>query len=165
MTLQLSASELITILRKHIAGCGLIRSDAQLAIQFSTADGQPLQDITARLTQVDDPSEILAAVCEEFNVTSEALLGPSRPESLVIPRHMLMSLLYLSGMNLTDVANYVGRRDHNSATNAVENVRDWIETQPAFAQRARSLAGRFGLDLSDLRRRSDRHKTPQIAVA
>jgi chromosomal replication initiation ATPase DnaA len=67
---------------------------------------------------------IQISVCEYYNLPLERMLSEQRPEGIVWPRQIAMSLAYeLSHLSTTDLAPLFNRRDHGTILNACSRVR------------------------------------------
>ena len=70
-----------------------------------------------------DMQAIIDAVCEEFSVLPHELLSKGRPARVVFPRHVCMDIAAtLTTMNYTEIAQSLGRKEHSTVTNAIEQV-------------------------------------------
>lgn len=69
-----------------------------------------------------DPSEIIDAVCQYYQIGKRKLLGDSRSRPIARPRQILMYLLRTDfGIPLEEVGRIVGR-DHTTVMHAVEKI-------------------------------------------
>lgn len=114
---------------------------AQLRTQLDSIESALLQcrDELRRLDPVpvqDKAARYLRAVCREYEVHPEAILGPMRTDRVVEPRHVLCWLLHRhTDLTAGEIAVACGRHDHGSATWAIRRVEERMETEAAFARR------------------------------
>ena len=67
--------------------------------------------------------EIKLMVCDEFRVSRENLIGPSRLSIYSGPRHIAMALCRrITGLSLEAIAKEFNRRDHTTVLNAVDKT-------------------------------------------
>jgi chromosomal replication initiator protein len=76
---------------------------------------------------------IIAMVAEEFRITPEQMIGPTRPSFIAHPRLVAMRLIYEEvKLPLGITGNIFGGRHHTSVIYAIEKVSDLCDTEPAF---------------------------------
>jgi len=69
------------------------------------------------------PQEIIKTVCNYFNVKQSHLKGPSRVESVVLPRQIVMYLLQKElGLKLMEIARILRKKDHTTVLHAEEKI-------------------------------------------
>lgn len=70
-----------------------------------------------------DPTKVIDAVCDYYEVGKRSLLGDSRARPIARPRQILMYLLRTDlGIPLEEVGRLVGGRDHTTVMHAVEKI-------------------------------------------
>lgn len=92
-----------------------------------------LQDKHARqrstINKKITPEMILQLVNETFKVTTQQLCGRRRKKEVVTPRQMAMFLLRNEiGMNLADIGDLLGGRDHTTVLHGCEKIKNEIDT-------------------------------------
>lgn len=71
---------------------------------------------------------IAARVASIFGIRYDDLFGKRRPEHIVWPRHIAMSLIYeICDESLSDVGTFFGGRDHGTVMHAIRNVKNRCE--------------------------------------
>lgn len=76
-----------------------------------------------------DPSEMVEAVSNYYQIGKRALLGDSRERAVARPRQVLMYLLRTSlGISLEEVGRLVGNRDHTTVMHAVSKITELATT-------------------------------------
>jgi chromosomal replication initiation ATPase DnaA len=84
---------------------------------------------------------VINGVRQEWNVEESLILGETRPEEVIQPRHCAMSIFYrLANLpplttSLSDVARLFNRKNHCTVLNALKMVRNRRETDPVFRDR------------------------------
>ena len=69
------------------------------------------------------PQEVIKAVCTYFNVRQSHLKGPSRVESIVLPRQITMYLLQKElGLKLMEIAHILKKKDHTTVLHAEKKI-------------------------------------------
>jgi len=95
------------------------------------------------------PLEVLArAVCQVYRISIADLIGPSRKQNVVRPRHVFFYIARLQGSaTLKDVGHYCGGRDHSSVIHGASQVENALSIEndlPQIIQTIRaSLPPRF----------------------
>lgn len=75
-----------------------------------------------------NPKEILAAVCQVWQVPIYAVLSERRHHSIVVPRHVVMALMYrLTKRSYPRIGQALGGRDHTTILHGVRKMRPHIE--------------------------------------
>ena len=76
-----------------------------------------------------DPSEVITAVSDYYQIGKRALLGDSRQRTVARPRQILMYLLRTHlGISLEEVGHLVGDRDHTTVMHAVGKITELATT-------------------------------------
>jgi chromosomal replication initiator protein len=71
-----------------------------------------------------NPKEVVETVASYFNLKPAVLRGERRKKDLVWARHIAMYLLRIDlGVALTDVGEYLGRKDHTTVIHAVDKIK------------------------------------------
>jgi chromosomal replication initiator protein len=79
---------------------------------------------------------IQQAVAKEWGVTTEGLKSKTRTKTLTIPRQVAMHLMReLLGMQLVEIGNAFGGRDHSTVIHSLERVSEMVKDDPDFARR------------------------------
>lgn len=86
------------------------------------------------------PLKVISTVAKYFDYRNKDLLGGSRKADLVIARHIAMYFLRVTlKMNLTDVADIMGGRDHTTVMHAVEKMESEIEKNVDIRRKVMAL--------------------------
>ena len=92
---------------------------------------------------------IQSAVAREFGVTPDGLKSKTRTKTLTTPRQVAMFLgRELLGMQLVEIGNAFGGRDHSTVIHSLERVQEEMKIDPGFAEKV----GRLRKSLEELRR-------------
>ena len=92
---------------------------------------------------------IQAAVAQEWGVTPDGLKSKTRTKTLTTPRQVAMFLgRELLGMQLVEIGNAFGGRDHSTVIHSLERVAEGMKEDAGFAERV----GRIRKALEELRR-------------
>src|SRR3982750_3732455 len=85
-------------------------------------------------------STIQQAVAKEWGVTVEGLRSKTRTKTLTIPRQIAMHLMRdLLGMQLVEIGNAFGGRDHSTVIHSLEKVQANISEDPSLKHRIANL--------------------------
>lgn len=90
------------------------------------------------------PKQIIAKVCEYFNIKEVDLRGPKRVKGLVFPRHLVMHILS-EELNLTveKIGELLGGRDHTTVMHGRDKIKKLVladrEVQRIFIEVKQSL--------------------------
>ena len=83
---------------------------------------------------------IQQAVAREWGVTTEGLRSKTRTKTLTIPRQVAMHLMReLLGMQLVEIGNAFGGRDHSTVIHSLERVGEMVKEDPDFARRVQKV--------------------------
>jgi chromosomal replication initiator protein len=83
---------------------------------------------------------IQQAVAKEWGVTTEGLRSKTRTKNLTIPRQVAMHLMReLLGMQLVEIGNAFGGRDHSTVIHSLERVGEMVKEDPDFARRVQKV--------------------------
>lgn len=83
---------------------------------------------------------IQLAVAREWGVTTEGLRSKTRTKTLTIPRQVAMHLMReLLGMQLVEIGNAFGGRDHSTVIHSLERVSEMVKEDPDFARRVQKV--------------------------
>ena len=75
------------------------------------------------IRQKPTPEKIIEAVCSHFKLNPDALCGPSRKASLILPRQILMYFLRKElHLPLEQVGRFVGGRDHSTIIYGIDKI-------------------------------------------
>jgi len=97
--------------------------------------GQPGEESTALSSHV-----IQQAVAKEWGVTTDGLRSKTRTKTLTVPRQVAMYLMRdLLGMQLVEIGNLFGGRDHSTVIHSLERVAAMVEEDPEFGRRISRL--------------------------
>jgi chromosomal replication initiator protein len=92
-------------------------------------------------TQRTVPIEtIIRAVCEEFHLTTEELLANRRFSRIAWPRQVVMGLARtLTDMSLNEIAEAMGKKDHNTVFYAHTKMIDICSVDPEERRRVNRI--------------------------
>ena len=75
-------------------------------------------------------------VAREWGVSSEGLRSKTRTKALTVPRQIAMYFMReLLGMQLVEIGNSLGGRDHSTVIHSLERVVARMREEPAFSQK------------------------------
>ncbi len=70
------------------------------------------------------PKEVLASICEFFNLSLKDLTGPKRQKELVLPRHIAMYILSEeTKMTVEGIGQLLGNRDHTTVMHGRDKIK------------------------------------------
>ena len=79
---------------------------------------------------------IQQAVSKEWGVTPEGLKSKTRTKTLTVPRQIAMFLAReMLGMQLVEIGNAFGGRDHSTVIHSLERVAESVRSDPSVRQR------------------------------
>ncbi len=82
-----------------------------------------------------DLERVLRCVCAEFNVAPAVLKGRSRTQKVYEARAAFVHLAgKITRRNKSDLGRFL-ERDHGAISHAEGRARDWLDTDPAYAER------------------------------
>ena len=85
---------------------------------------------------------IQSAVARDFGVTPDGLKSKTRTKTLTVPRQVAMHLCReLLGLQLVEIGNAFGGRDHSTVIHSLERVSETTAEDPAFGERVARLRG------------------------
>src|ERR1041385_2803619 len=85
---------------------------------------------------------IQLAVAREWGVTTDGLKSKTRTKTLTIPRQVAMHLMReLLGMQLVEIGNAFGGRDHSTVIHSLERVSEMVKEDEGFARRVQKIEG------------------------
>jgi len=83
-----------------------------------------------------DVNTVQHTVAKEWGVTPDGLRSKTRTKTLTTPRQVAMHLLReLLGLQLVEIGNAFGGRDHSTVIHSLERVQEMIAEDPAFGAR------------------------------
>ncbi len=106
------------------------RLDVPLAMEALT-DASFTQRRTATTA-----TDVLKAVCAEFDISEKDLLGRQRKREIVRPRHVAMYLLReQTDSSLVEIGRTMGGRDHTTVLHGIERIENDLETDTQLRSR------------------------------
>jgi chromosomal replication initiator protein len=94
-------------------------------------------DTRVRAVSID---EIKRAVADQYNVSSESLVGRKRTSNIAFARQVAMYLSrMLTDLSLSDIGANFGKRDHTTVIHGCDKIAEKAKTDPQF----RALLGRL----------------------
>ena len=82
------------------------------------------------------PSLIIDVVAEHFGINPEDITSKKRNSEFVQPRHIAMYLCReLTSTSLVNIGKIMGKRDHTTVMNGVNNINERIKTEPELRNR------------------------------
>jgi len=95
-----------------------------------------ISEATQQSANKISPSQIIKAVSEFFEVSSNDLMGRARNKEYVEPRQIAMFLFRdMLNMSYPDIANRVGKRDHTTAIYAYKKINGGIKESSDLSQK------------------------------
>lgn len=86
------------------------------------------------------PIKVISTVAKYFDFRNKDLLGESRKADLVVARHIAMYLLRDTlKLNLIEVAELMGGRDHTTVIHAVEKIEKQVEENTDIRRKVNAL--------------------------
>jgi chromosomal replication initiator protein len=86
------------------------------------------------------PERIVAIVAERFAVKPDALCGPRRTRTVVVPRQIAMYLIrQLTDLSLVEIGALFGGRDHSTVMYACEKTAERVSVDAELADKVNSL--------------------------
>lgn len=83
---------------------------------------------------------IQTAVAKEWGVSTDGLRSKVRTKNLTVPRQVSMFLIReLLGVQLVEIGNAFGGRDHSTVIHSLDRVQQQLETDQEFGARVRRL--------------------------
>src|SRR5205823_13387793 len=85
---------------------------------------------------------IQQAVAKEWGVTTEGLRSKTRTKNLTVPRQAAMYLMReLLGMQLVEIGNAFGGRDHSTVIHSLERAQEMVAEDTGFRGRVEKVRG------------------------
>jgi len=95
-----------------------------------------ISEATQQSANKISPSQILKAVSEFFEVSTNDLMGRARNKEYVEPRQIAMFLFRdMLNMSYPDIANRVGKRDHTTAIYAYKKINNGVKESSDLNQK------------------------------
>ncbi len=116
-------------------------TDEQISLELAERVVSQIVDVTVATLTVNN---IMDAVCEEFNVTSEQLLSSARSKEVAQARQVAMYLTkILLDKPLIEIGNCFGGRTHATVLHAIACVKDQMSVDPVFERQVKRLESRL----------------------
>lgn len=94
--------------------------------------------------------QILAVVCERYQMNRQHLLGKSRIHKIAHPRMVAMYLMRVYGkMSFPKIGNVLGGRDHSTIVHGVQLTKSKMDSNPIYRADVFSMVEKLGIKLSD----------------
>ena len=91
---------------------------------------------------------IVCTVAQNYDLIPEELRGPSRQKNIVEARQIATYFLYThTGLSFRGAALSLGRNDHTTSINAIQNVERKMEEDPDFKSRIEEMSAHFSDNL------------------
>ncbi len=88
-----------------------------------------------------DPSRVIAAVAEHFQVPAQELKGQSRTKRIALARQVAMYLMRsVLNLSLKDIGYHFGGKDHTTVMHAIEKINELKTRDPLFASQIERLS-------------------------
>lgn len=95
-----------------------------------------IEPISSNSHAILSADTIQGIVAREWGVSPEGLRSKTRTKALTVPRQVAMYLMReLLGMQLVEIGNTFGGRDHSTVIHSLERVTSHMREEPAFSQR------------------------------
>jgi len=89
-----------------------------------------------------DVNTVQQTVAREWGVTPDGLRSKTRTKTLTTPRQVAMHLLReLLGLQLVEIGNAFGGRDHSTVIHSLDRVQEMIREDATFAARVAKVRG------------------------
>ena len=89
-------------------------------------------------------ADIMDAVCEEFNVSSDILSSQSRQRDIVIARQVAMLLAKRhTELTVSDIGRRMGNRTFATVAHAIDTLNTMLKTDVALGQRIRHIENKL----------------------
>ena len=100
-------------------------------------DKLKFSDQAAEVTDVSiSIQSIQSAVAREWGVTTDGLRSKIRTKTLTVPRQVSMFLIReLLGLQLVEIGNAFGGRDHSTVIHSLDRVQEQLKTDTSFSSR------------------------------
>jgi len=112
-------------------------------LRESRSETQALRDLPDCLPQAaPSPRQIVSHVAQYFDITPQALRGPSRQRQLAQARAIAIYLTrQITGKSLQEVGRYFGHRDHTTVLHACRKAQRLVKEDPFFRQTVEEITG------------------------
>lgn len=88
--------------------------------------------------------EVLASVCNEYEVNEDLLIKKTRKREIVNARQIAMYFLKsFTHFSLKSIGDYFGGRDHTTVIHSLKTVNDLMYSDPDYRQRVNILRQRI----------------------
>ena len=124
---------------------GIINSLMAYSVVYnSSIDMKLVERVVQRAVKVDNMpltvDDVLETVCRFFDVTPNAVKGPSRKKELVMPRQIVMYLAdKYTNIPAARIGKLVGGRDHSTVLHSINKVREMKEKDKSFASQLKKV--------------------------
>ena len=124
---------------------GIINSLMAYSVVYnSSIDMKLVERVVQRAVKVDNMpltvDDVLETVCRFFDVTPNAVKGPSRKKELVLPRQIVMYLAdKYTNIPAARIGKLVGGRDHSTVLHSINKVREMKEKDKSFASQLKKV--------------------------
>lgn len=124
---------------------GIINSLMAYSVVYnSSIDMKLVERVVKRAVKVDNMpltvDDVLETVCRFFDVTPNAVKGPSRKKELVMPRQIVMYLAdKYTNIPAARIGKLVGGRDHSTVLHSINKVREMKEKDKVFASQLKKV--------------------------
>ena len=124
---------------------GIINSLMAYSVVYnSSIDMKLVERVVQRAVKVDNMpltvDDVLETVCRFFDVTPNAVKGPSRKKELVMPRQIVMYLAdKYTNIPAARIGKLVGGRDHSTVLHSINKVREMKENDKVFASQLKKV--------------------------
>jgi chromosomal replication initiator protein len=97
-------------------------------------------ELNSNLQNTLSADTIQSTVAREWGVSPEGLRSKTRTKALTVPRQVAMYFMReLLGMQLVEIGNTFGGRDHSTVIHSLERVVTHMREEPAFSRRINQL--------------------------
>lgn len=132
------ATNIVSNIRELEGALNVLRAGSKLdkvPITVAYAE-QKLKDLISKDNNKEvTPSLIIDVVAEHLHVSVEEILSPKRSADIVRARHIAMYLCssLISNTTTTSIGSFFGKRDHSTASTAINNIKEEIKTNNELA--------------------------------
>ena len=124
---------------------GIVNSLMAYSVVYnSSIDMKLVERVVQRAVKVDNMpltvDDVLETVCRFFDVTPNAIKGPSRKKELVLPRQMVMYLAdKYTNIPAARIGKLVGGRDHSTVLHSINKVCEMIKKDKVFVSQLKRV--------------------------
>jgi len=125
---------------KVIASASIMRRPIDMALADEVLGYYFREPTPVQIT----PQQIQLAVCQEFGVTEQQLLGKRRDKAIVLARQVAMHLVReLTSSSLPEIGRLFGGKDHSTVIHSCSKIKELLRKDHELNARVKALAERL----------------------